>query len=190
LIGVSLTTLFLFLNVYYAPSFSQRIPKVETIQNAINEKDNKNNVVTTSSDGSGRRIFVWKASMDLIKQNFWLGVGTGDSKDQLLETYKSNGMITEYKFQLNAHNQYLNTMVSLGVFGLLILLLCFLIPLYYAVKNKLIMLLGFTLIVSFNFLFESMLEAQAGVIFYVFFNTILCLSFMSQSEWKKEEASI
>jgi O-antigen ligase len=179
LIGLSISISFSLLNVYYAPSFSQRIPKVETIANAINEKDKNNNIVTTGTEGSGSRVFVWRASLEIFKENFLLGVGTGDSRDKMLEKYLEKKMETEYQFKLNSHSQFLNTAVSIGIFGLLSLIASLLIPFYYGFKNRESILVGFVIVVSINLLFESMFERQAGVIFYVFMNTLLCSKFVT-----------
>ncbi|MBK7182044.1 MAG: O-antigen ligase family protein [Bacteroidetes bacterium] len=173
-----LVGLFLFLNVYYAPLYAQRIPKAEVIENAINEKDKDNKVVTTSTDGTGSRIFVWKASFEVIKENLILGVGTGDSRDKLMEKYLEKNMKTEYEFGLNSHNQFLNTTVSIGIIGLIVLMLCFWMPFYQGWKQKELLLMGFVVVVAMNLLFESMFERQSGVIFYVFLNTILCSTFV------------
>jgi len=178
IVGV-LVGLFLFLNVYYAPIYAQRIPKAEVIENAINENDKDNKAVTTSTDGTGSRIFVWKASVEVIKENLIFGVGTGDSRDKLMHKYLEKNMKTEYEFGLNSHNQFLNTAVSVGVLGLLALVLCFWIPFYRALKQRNLLVIGFVIVVAMNLLFESMFERQSGVIFYVFFNTILCSTFVS-----------
>lgn len=173
-----LVGLFLFLNVYYAPLYAQRIPKAEVIENAINEKDKDNKVVTTSTDGTGSRIFVWKASFEVIKENLIIGVGTGDSRDKLMDKYLQKNMKTEYEFGLNSHNQFLNTTVSIGIIGLMVLILCFWMPFYQGWKQKELLLIGFVVVVAMNLLFESMFERQSGVIFYVFLNTILCSTFV------------
>lgn len=169
---------FLALNVYYTPDFSKRIPKIETIKNAINEKDGNNQTVTTGSDGSGSRIFVWKAAVEIIKENFLFGVGTGDSKDKMLQKYLEKGMLTEYNFGLNSHNQFLNTAISIGILGLLLLMSMFGLTFYYGIKYNELLLYSFSLIVSLNLLFESMFERQSGVIFFVFLNTLICLKFL------------
>lgn len=176
---------FLLLNVLYTPSFSNRIPKVAVIENAIKEKDEQNNKITTSDDGSARRVFVWKASFEVIKQNLFFGVGTGDTRDKLLEMYLQKGMLAEHKAALNSHNQYLNTGVALGIWGVGILLLCLILPLFIGFKQKAYLLIGFVLLISVNFLFESMFEKQNGVIFYTFFNTLLCIRFIKIKEIKK-----
>lgn len=170
---------FLVFNVYYTPSFSQRIPKAEVIKNAIVEKDEQNKKVTTGNDGSARRVFVWKAALEIIKQNVLVGVGTGDSKDKMLEMYQQKEMEAEYNAKLNAHNQYLNTGVSLGLIGISSLIICLFIPFYFSLKERTFVVYGFVVIVAINLLFESMFEKQAGVVFYVFFNTLLCVSFLN-----------
>lgn len=181
---IPLTIAFLVFNVYYSPNVSQRIPKVESIKKALFEKDQNNEVVTTSNDGNATRIFVWKASTELFLQNFLFGTGTGDSKEELLKKYLERGMTTEHQNELNSHNQFLNTAIALGVVGLVILLLSLLFPLYLSLTNKNYIITAFLIIVSFNMLFESMLERQTGVVFYAFFNTLLCSTFVHNKKIK------
>jgi O-antigen ligase len=161
---------FYFFNINYTPKFSARIPKLSVIKDALNNDGTK---PTNSSDGNGSRVLVWKAAIDLFKQHPVIGVGTGDAKDKMLEMYKQKGMQSEYESQLNSHNQYLNTAVALGLIGVSILLLCFASSFYFAFKDKNFLLLVFVSLAGMNFLFESMLERQAGVIFFVFFYTLL-----------------
>jgi O-antigen ligase len=182
-LGMSLLlVLFLFFNVYKTPDFSHRIPKTENITNAITETDENNNKVTTSTEGTGSRIFVWKASLEIIGENFLLGVGTGDAKEKMLKKYEQKEMMTEYKFQLNSHDQYLNTFIAVGILGGLSLLLCLILPFYYSYEGKSFLFMTFIFVVGMNLLFESMFERQAGVIFYTFFNTIFCLIFCDKKK--------
>ena len=120
----------------------------------------------------------YNSLFEVIKENLIFGVGTGDSRDKLMEKYLEKNMKTEYEFGLNSHNQFLNTAVSIGIIGLVVLILCFLMPFYQGWKQKELLLMGFVVIVSMNLLFESMFERQSGVIFYVFLNTILCSTFV------------
>jgi O-antigen ligase len=100
-------------------------------------------------------------------------VGTGDVKDHLLEKYREKQLYNALGLELNAHNQYLQTMLALGIIGLLILLLNIVLPALYGMEMKHYLYLIFLILVAFNFLFESMLETQAGVVFYAFFNAYL-----------------
>lgn len=172
----SVIGLFYFLNISYTPRFSTRIPQLSAITETIKGSNEENKKVTTSTDGSGSRVLVWKAAIEIIKSNFWLGVGTGDAKDKMLEKYKERGMTSEYENKLNSHNQFLNTFIALGIAGFTVLLLCFVIPFYFSIKENSFLLAAFIIIVGINFLVESMFETQAGVIFFAFFYTLLNVS--------------
>lgn len=173
---VLLCSLFYVL-IISAPEYSQRITAAtESVSQSASGVDLKN-----SKDGTASRILVWQAAIDIIKEKFLIGTGTGDAKTAMVEKYKEKGMITEFEHNLNAHDQYLNTFVALGVLGFVSLMLCLVIPLFYAVKHKLILLGTFVCLVGLNFLFESMLETQSGVMFYAFFQTLLCFSFFNSS---------
>lgn len=167
-----LGTSFYIFNIYFTPRFSARIPKLAAIKEVL---ANDSTHATTSRDSNGSRILVWKAAVDLVKENPLIGAGTGDAKDKMLEMYQKKGMLSEYENQLNSHNQYLNTAVALGFVGFVILLLCFVVSFYFALKEKNFLLLVFVCLTGINFLFESMLERQAGVIFFVFFYTLFNL---------------
>ena len=62
-----------------------------------------------------------------------------------------------------------------GIIGLFILLLMFIIPFIDAIKQKNIVLQTFLILMFLNFLFESMLNTQAGTIFFGFFYSILVI---------------
>lgn len=178
---IPLVSLFILLNILYTPSFSKRIPKVDNIKNALNEKNKDNKEVTTGGDGNAARVLIWKASLELFSDNI-LGLGTGDAKELLLEKYQQKGMSTEYKYQLNCHNQYLSTGLSIGILGLILLLGMLFYSLFQSIKYNQIVLGGFIILVSFNFLFESMLETQKGIVFFSFFYVLLCLSYIKPNE--------
>ncbi len=179
--------LFSILNIYLTPSFSARIPHLTVITTTLKGLNYENKKTETNSDGSRSRILVWKAATEIIKNNFWVGVGTGDAKDKMMEKYIEKGMTYEYENKLNSHNQYLNTFIALGVVGFIALFLCFVVPFYFSYKEKIILFAAFIIIVGVNFLFESMLESQAGVIFYAFFYSLLCFQIKNDSGTSKAE---
>jgi O-antigen ligase len=134
---------------------------------------NKNGWDKTSVESSVSRIFVWQSCLNLIQANPVLGVGTGDVKDELIKTYEQNGITGALTKRLNAHNQFLQTAVALGLTGFLILAVSLFLPLIRFCILKEWLYVVFLLVVIFNFLFESMLERQDGIMFYAFFNSLL-----------------
>lgn len=129
------------------------------------------NYATTES--SQVRYLIWQESTQLIKENWLFGVGTGDIKDKLVEKYKAKKIWWAYEKKLNAHNQYLQTMGAIGIIGLFLLLGSFYIALHNSIKKGNYIYLNFAIVIALNFMVESMLETQAGVIFYAFFNSLL-----------------
>lgn len=135
--------------------------------------ENSGEIEKDSEEGTAARLLIWTTAFEIIENNFFLGVGTGDVKDVLLENYKKNNITNAFKQELNAHNQYLQTFLSLGILGLMIIVFLLIIPAYYALKNGYFTYFLFLIVISINFLIESVLETQAGVVFYAFFNSFL-----------------
>jgi len=135
---------------------------------------NKNDVNT--EDGTVQRIEIWKTSLDIIKENFLIGVGTGDVKDELLKHYDEKGMTFAKANNLNAHGQFFQTFITLGLLGFVSLIMLFLFPIYQSFKKQNYIYLVFLIIIAINLSVESMFENQAGVVFYSFFNSFLFLS--------------
>jgi O-antigen ligase len=131
-------------------------------------------VVTAEShmqteESNAVRVLVWETTIDILKTNYVMGVGTGDIKDVLMNKYKERNMIGALENKLNVHNQFLETWLGQGIAGITLLLLLFLLPLIVSIRNKDWLLLIFIVLMGFNFLFESMLNTQAGVVFFGFF---------------------
>ena len=173
LIGSMLSILLFFLLIYhfFINPVNPRFAKPQEMF------QNKSEVIDkTTTESSSVRVLIWQAATEIIKDNFIFGVGTGDVKDVLLEKYKEQGMTGAYKEKLNAHNQFLQTFIALGLPGITLLLSSFIFPIVLAFKKKNFIYISFLVIVFINFLTESMLETIAGVLFYAFFNSLLMVN--------------
>ena len=149
--------------------FSVTAKRLSAAQGTINSEKIENN----TSESTAERLLIWKSSLSIIKHNFLFGVGTGDVKDRLMAEYKKRYISNAYLHRLNAHNQYFQTFIAIGFFGFIILIVSLVFPAFVSIKNRNILYLLFLFLISFNFLFESMLERQAGVVFYAFFNSLM-----------------
>ncbi|MEI7595018.1 MAG: O-antigen ligase family protein [Bacteroidota bacterium] len=155
--------------------FFQMVPfSTLRIKTAITE------FISTKSKGenienspSSTRLATWKSSLEIINENFIFGTGNGDAKEHLIEKYKERKAYSAAELKLNAHNQFLQTFVELGLFGFSIFILCLIIPMYFAYKTNNIVYLIFILIFSINILTESMFNTRSGVLFYGFMNSLL-----------------
>jgi O-antigen ligase len=139
------------------------------------EKEDK-----TATESTAVRMLIWKEARGVIGEHPLLGVSPGDANDVLYERYKENGLSGAFEKKLNAHNQFLQTGVGLGLIGIASLLSLFVIPLSMKPRRLLVF---FLLIVAVNFLTESMLQTMAGCIFFGYFYAVL--SFDHQAAQRK-----
>jgi len=127
------------------------------------------------------RIPVWFISYDLFKENFLFGVGTGDIRKELTKKYAELGFRITKNSYLNCHNQYLETALGLGLFGIIVLIFIFLYLFYYSICNINRLVMSYIITFSINFLFESILNISVGIIFFVSF---ICLIYKNTDEKK------
>ena len=139
---------------------------------------------------AGIRRGIWLAAMPHIQDNWLLGVGTGDVKDVLVSSYEAKGIKKAYLSRLNAHNQYIQTALALGLVGLTILLANLVIPFVRAFKHGSFLYCMFLFVVAFNFITESALETQAGVVFFAMMNTTFALGTPVDRLANKERESL
>ncbi len=155
----------------FAPQFRYRFTSVFS---AFQSENNYN-----SDNSTGSRMAVWEASRACISQHILLGTGTGSANDALMEHYKTFGMTIAFNEHLNAHNQYLQTFITLGILGFIGLIFFLFYPLSHAISDGNLLYTGFLFIFILNIFVESMLETQAGNLFFAFFNALL---FMNSSQ--------
>ncbi|MFD1551228.1 O-antigen ligase family protein [Putridiphycobacter roseus] len=122
-----------------------------------------------SKGSTGIRIKIWNSSMALIQEKPIIGYGTGDVKSVLRDQYLVDGNLSAYDKQLNAHNQFLQTTIALGLLGLLLFLSIFIFGIGMGLKMHNYYLFSFLIISIVFMLPESILENQAGTIFFGLF---------------------
>lgn len=155
--------------IYSVPTIKGRF------QAMISAIKNGSEASLDSQESSMERVAIFITSSKFAYQNLPWGVGTGDTKDEIILNYKKMGSKTINERYLNAHNQYLQTTITLGIPGLIALFAMIFLGLKTAIKNKNPLFLSFILLISLHMFFESMLEQQAGVIFITLFYTFFCI---------------
>lgn len=110
------------------------------------------------------RLVVWTISTNMIYENPF-GVGLGDENDLLMREYYKHGYSGYAERRLNPHQQFLQTGISIGWLGIIVLLTLFVSLIIASYRtNDLALYIG-AICISVSCLFESMLERQVGVIF-------------------------
>lgn len=114
------------------------------------------------------RLAEWKCALQEIEKRPFFGSGVGDARFHLEESYKRNKFVYGYREKFNAHNQFIETTLAIGLVGLMVLLAIFFYAFYTAYKYKLWHVAAVTAYIFLCFLSESYLERQWGVVFIGF----------------------
>jgi O-antigen ligase len=133
------------------------------------------------------RYQILEASISIVKRNLIFGVGTGDIKDSLLDNYKKRNISWAFSNKFNVHNQFIETFVGQGIIGFILLLLLFSLPLISGIQKSNFILLFFIIVTGLNFLTESMLNTQAGVVFFAFFYSVLNFKSYANTIFRQNE---
>lgn len=127
-------------------------------------------------DGSTEiRLTVWKSALEICRKNMPWGVGTGDATDELCLNAIHQNYTNLIGHHFNAHNQYLQTLLTVGIPGVLALLCYCGFPFVVSFKRRDFLYLSFAVIVVLNLAAESMFETRAGVDFIALMNVLLLL---------------
>ena len=116
--------------------------------------------------GRSLRLEKWKNTWECYQQFPLLGTGAGDCSDELQRIYKKNTFDIAYNAQYNPHNQYLQTLLTLGPVGLFLFLSAFLIAFRRAYHKSSFVLFLLTYAFAASMITESMLERQTGVFLF------------------------
>ncbi len=130
-----------------------------------------NHLNKTSSESSEVRMLIWQECLGVLKSNYITGVGVGNANQTLYDIYAVKGLTGALDHKLNAHNQFFQTAIGLGLLGLIPLLILIINGWQKTIKTNFILFLLTTLL-FLNFLTESMLQAAAGVLFFSFFTNL------------------
>lgn len=142
----------------------------------------------TQNQWGGRsiRIEKWKNTLECYSQFPILGTGAGDCSDELIKTYQKNNFNIAVEQQFNPHNQFLQTLLTLGVVGIVCLLGFFMMMALKAKKNEDIGLFALTIIFSMSMITESLLERQTGLFLIVVLSNVFYLLAKSNSQSKAQ----
>ncbi len=126
------------------------------------------------TSGSTIRMAIWNSAWQTFTwESAVLGTGTGSPRGRLRKGYEKMNFKFALEKSFNAHNQFLETYLGLGLIGLAYWLACFFIPVYQAFRYQYYLLFFFLLLFFLSGLTESVLTRQKGVVFYAFWNSLL-----------------
>ncbi|MFA8449929.1 MAG: O-antigen ligase family protein [Bacteroidales bacterium] len=118
-------------------------------------------------DSGEPRLLIWEISWSLYKEKPVLGYGTGSVSEILTKVYAKNDYEEYATKRWNAHNQYLQTVLSIGAIGGIVLLFSLLLPFFISIRKRESLVFSALFLFMINLFTESMLERQTGVCLFV-----------------------
>src|SRR4030043_91700 len=122
-----------------------------------------------------KRILYLQAGIEIIKQKFWFGTGTGDVKDAFTKYYDESGSKLDKKWRLRAHNQYITFFLTFGIFGFIWIMVSLIYPAFLEKKWNDYFFIMFFIIGFLSMLNEDTLETHIGNSFFSFFYALFLL---------------
>ncbi len=134
-----------------------------------------------STSSTQTRLVMWSVTVEEIKKHP-LGIGTGNLDIVLGNNLRNKGNDAFAAKKYNPHNQFLHTFLEVGPIAFILLVLISLGGMFKGYKEDYFMLIILSASLFFNCLFESMLQLQAGIIFYPFFFMLLGIAQRSNNK--------
>ena len=130
---------------------------------------------------SDARFQIMENAWMVVKENVWFGVGAGDRMESLVPYY---GTLED---TYCPHNQFLDTWLATGVFGMLILWIMLLLPIVVSWRKRLFFPVMINIVLIVNLLVESMFERQMGIVFFFVMMIVFVLDvqYVSSSQGSK-----
>jgi O-antigen ligase len=122
---------------------------------------------------AGQRILIWESVLEIAENKWLLGTGVGNDQQALNQTYREKKLVPFYEKSLNAHNQFLQALLILGICGFIFFVVYLSYPLTAGWRLNNPYLICFGIIILINALTESILNRQAGIIFWTLWSFIL-----------------
>jgi len=152
LIIITLSIAILMFFVFMIPSTQLRVKRaIDSI--GLKKTDLKNS-------STNERIILWNSIKDFNQKEIILGSGYTNSRQKV---HRLTGI------DKNMHNQYLQTLISAGIIGFILIIFFLFLPLIYR-QNLFVKI--FIFIIAFNLLFENMLDMIWGIMIVSFFYSL------------------
>lgn len=182
--SIAIVPLVMYFSVQFVPGFKTQFKGSKLyFMEYLNDPITFVKTKKTYLGGDETRLILWTASVQEIKKHPF-GVGTGNLDDHLAAQLQH---LTHYEMaekKYNPHNQFFQTALEVGIPSALLILIiigwCFIQGLVK--KEFLLVVLSLNLLI--NCLFESMLQRQSGIVFYVLWLMILSIYLSNKHEEK------
>ena len=129
-----------------------------------------------------QRLEFWKTARNIIKSNFWFGVGTGDVKKSFEKQYVIDRSQLPLENRLRAHNQLITFFLAFGFIGFLVIVGALIAAPVLARKFNDYLFVSIFVISFLSFINEDTLESHHGISFVAFFYALFLFSKLEKTK--------
>lgn len=129
-----------------------------------------------------QRLSFLQAGFQIARENFWIGVGTGDVARAFKTYYEESDSQLHEKYRLRAHNQYLTYFVTFGCIGFFWFLVALIWPVFLEKKWKDYLFVIFFIIGLMSMMNEDTLETHTGNSYFAFFYALFLLGVLGKGQ--------
>jgi hypothetical protein len=127
-----------------------------------------------------QRLEFWKASIGIIKENWVMGVGTGDMNIAFHQQYEKMHTKLSRDQRWRSHNQFLSIFIGFGIIGFLWFLIAIFYPPVMLGRKNDFFVITFLIISTLSMLTGDTIETQTGVTFFVLFYSFFLFARMEK----------
>jgi len=150
------------------------------ITNFFNYFSKSTDVKSATNNSVGMRLEAWRSSQYIFKERPFVGIGNGNYPT-VIKKYIEEGLVSSSVIEMGqAHNTFIEALISKGIIGLALLFMIFYYPVYIAWKHKkqahfsFVTISVFASAITLMSIGESMLiNKNNGVSYLVIFSAIL-----------------
>jgi hypothetical protein len=128
----------------------------------------------------GQRFAFLSVASDLIPQHKWIGVGTGDVYDSMLQVPQRDNSSVDPLWEGKPHNQFVFFILAFGFIGFFWIVFCWVYPIVTTPVCGQLLFNIFAGIVLISMLILDTLESYDSIVFFAFFYCLFVLSQQSQ----------
>jgi O-antigen ligase len=126
-------------------------------------------------NSSNTRAAIWTCAMEVWKAQPVLGTGIGDKNDMLRKKYEEKNFLYAISTNKNTHNQYLDVLMSMGIIGLVVFLICYFIyPFFIFYKRRQIFPVMLFLLLALCLSTENMFGRYQGIVLLALMLPLAC----------------
>ncbi|MDH5369812.1 MAG: O-antigen ligase family protein [Gammaproteobacteria bacterium] len=157
---------------------------IENVTNYFEQVDDINKIEMTSF---GMRLEVWRSSQYSFKEHPFVGIGNGNYIE-FIQKYIDQGLVSRHVVTMvQAHNTFIEAIISKGSIGFILLLMIFYYPMYIAWKYKHKSYLSFITIATFTTAItlmstgdSSLINKNNNIAYLLFFTAVLFSSMIQK----------